>query len=638
MAASRATGRAVFIGLFLVVFIAVGEPYTRYLLRNTPFAFTALPWGILAVFGFVCLVLNPLLARLRPTWRVQPNDLGLAFIMGVTAGSIAGVGYVGVMLAVSSAPLYYATPENRWAETFFRYLPSYLTPFANRHAVDWFYDGLPPGEGIPWGAWGMPVFWWTSFTAALMVVLYGLTTIFRRHWVEHERLPFPIIQVPLAMAQAPEPGRMWPPLLRGKRFWWGFAISGAWLSVNTLHNFWPLLPHMPTEWPSLQFGPEFPPLPVKVFFPIVGVSYFAPTEILFSMWMWMLLGALYTGFSRRLGVAASLATDAMDWVSTGAMTVFVAITLWMARRHLATVVRSALSAGRTNEDADEPVSYRMACMFVLGGLVYMVVFLMRMGMSLFTVLVFLTMVLVVYLGLSRLTFEGGILYMSTPLDPAAFTATAFGSQNIHPAGLTALALSYSEFSTTKATELNAMGHALALSDRLAYRRRELNWALPLALLVGIGVAVWYTVRMGYTYGAFNIDNWVFKGAAAEPYEALMRQLTTQEGPSAERLGLFCGGGLLVAVVSFLRYSIPGWPLHPIGLMVCFTYHTRHSAFSLFLTWLAKSLILRWGGISAYRRGTPFFLGLLLGAISASFVSFVCDVIWFPMAGHSILYW
>lgn len=118
----------------------------------------------------------------------------------------------------------------------------------------------------------------------------------------------------------------------------------------------------------------------------------------------------------------------------------------------------------------------------------------------------------------------------------------------------------------------------------------------------------------------------------------MRQLTTQEGPSAERLGLFCGGGLLVAVVSFLRYSIPGWPLHPIGLMVCFTYHTRHSAFSLFLTWLAKSLILRWGGISAYRRGTPFFLGLLLGAISASFVSFVCDVIWFPMAGHSILYW
>ena len=94
----------------------------------------------------------------------------------------------------------------------------------------------------------------------------------------------------------------------------------------------------------------------------------------------------------------------------------------------------------------------------------------------------------------------------------------------------------------------------------------------------------------------------------------------------------------MGVVSFLRYTVPSWPLHPIGLVVCFSYHITHSSLSLFIPWLAKSLIMRWGGIRAYRRATPFFLGLLLGAVSAAFVSFLCDMIWFPQSGHSILYW
>ena len=309
------------IGLAMVVAIAVGSPYTRYLLRNTPLTFTALPWGIVAMFALVGLVVNPLLTRLRPSWRITPQELGVAFIMGVMAAAVVGLGYVGTMLATISSPVYYATPENRWAVTFYAYLPKYLVPSDHANAVTWFYDGLPPGQPIPWGAWCVPVFWWTSFAGALMLLLYGLSVAFRRHWVEHERLPFPLNQVPLALAKQPEPGRRLPPMARGKAFWWGFAISCGWLLFNILHNFWPLMPRIPTEWPLLQFGKEFPTIPVKIFFPIIAVSYLAPKEVLFSMWGWMVLGVVYTGFARRLGVQASLADDSMTWLSTGAMVV-----------------------------------------------------------------------------------------------------------------------------------------------------------------------------------------------------------------------------------------------------------------------------------------------------------------------------
>ncbi len=638
MTGARSSVRAASVGLVLVVAIALGSPYTRYLLRNTPMTFTALPWGIVGMFAFFVLVVNPLLARMRPSWRLEPPELGVAYSMGIMAAAVVGLGYVGTMLATISAPVYYATPENRWAETFFSYLPKYLVPSDGASAVKWFYDGLPPGELVPWGAWAVSVGWWTSFAGALMALLYGLSVMFRRHWVEHERLPFPLNQVPLAIAEAPERGRFWPPMVRGRVFWWGFSVSCGWLLFNMLGNFLPLFPRIPTELPSVQFGNEFPPIPIKVFFPVIAVSYFAPKEVLLSMWVWMVLGAIYTGVSRRLGLHASLADDSMSWLSTGAMAVFIGIMIWMARRHLATVVQTAIGRGRPGEDADEPISYRMACTLVLGGAAYMLMFLLRAGMDLVGAVMLLGIVMVIYLGLSRLTFEGGILYMSLPIDPAVFTVHALGSANIAPAVLTAVALSYAKFSTMKATDLNAMGHGLALSDRLGYRRSELNWAIPVALAVGIGVAVWYTIGMGYSQGAFNIDNWVFKDAATIPYNDVMRQITDPQSPSYGRLAHFGVGAVLMGVVSFLRYTLPAWPLHPIGLVVCFTYHTVHSSFSVFITWAAKSVIQHVGGIDAYNKCKPFFIGLLLGAVSAASVSFVCDVIWFPRAGHSILYW
>jgi hypothetical protein len=34
--------------------------------------------------------------------------------------------------------------------------------------------------------------------------------------------------------------------------------------------------------------------------------------------------------------------------------------------------------------------------------------------------------------------------------------------------------------------------------------------------------------------------------------------------------------------------------------------------TLFVTWLIKALLLRYGGLKAHRRALPFFLGLLAG--------------------------
>ena len=62
----------------------------------------------------------------------------------------------------------------------------------------------------------------------------------------------------------------------------------------------------------------------------------------------------------------------------------------------------------------------------------------------------------------------------------------------------------------------------------------------------------------------------------------------------------------------MRFRFVQWPLHPLALCVC-TYPSMDFLWlTLFLAWLVKALILRYGGIKAYQRLRPGFLGLICG--------------------------
>jgi hypothetical protein len=53
--------------------------------------------------------------------------------------------------------------------------------------------------------------------------------------------------------------------------------------------------------------------------------------------------------------------------------------------------------------------------------------------------------------------------------------------------------------------------------------------------------------------------------------------------------------------------------------------------------MAKTVILRVGGIQLYRRSQPFFLGIICGYVAGIALCLLVDVIWFPGQGH-VLYW
>jgi hypothetical protein len=49
----------------------------------------------------------------------------------------------------------------------------------------------------------------------------------------------------------------------------------------------------------------------------------------------------------------------------------------------------------------------------------------------------------------------------------------------------------------------------------------------------------------------------------------------------------------------------------------YTYPTNKLWLSIFIGWLAKNLILRFGGTKMYTAAKPFFLGLIVGESAAA---------------------
>ena len=62
-------------------------------------------------------------------------------------------------------------------------------------------------------------------------------------------------------------------------------------------------------------------------------------------------------------------------------------------------------------------------------------------------------------------------------------------------------------------------------------------------------------------------------------------------------------------------ALPGVAaLHPLGYPIGPIWIMDHLWFNMFLAWLIKLLVLKYGGLGFYRKTRPFFLGMILGHI------------------------
>jgi len=628
------TKKAILVGLILVcvnaywVGIASELWYTVYTLVS-PFSN--------AIFTLVVLLtVNPFLRRWMPRLAFTSAELLLIYVMVTMVSTISGHSMMAILMGTLAQPFWFATPENEWEQLFWRHIPAWLTVHEPQ-----FLRGYFEGESSIYlmahiRVWLVPVLVWSGFIFALYGSLLCLGLILRKQWMEHEKLSFPLTQLPLQMTMSRN-------FFRSKGMWIGFSIAAAIRVLNGLHDLFPAAPGLPANYRLDQFFTERPWNAIGYtsmsFNPaIVGLAFFMPLDLALSCWFFFWL-------TRAERVSASI----VGWQNlylndraAGAWVGIAVMALWSARRHLVQIARHIVGRKRM-DDSDEPLSYRTVIILTVLSMSLVVFFCYAAGMSLWVIGVFYLLYLAFALALGRVRAELGPPYHEViGINPRQMMVEIFGSRRLGGANLTIMTFMYAFNRCNRAHAMPNQIESLRIGERSGMSKRMLLTGMALAIGIGALATFGSYLQITYHYGVLARCRGTIGYFGWESFNPLQSWLQYPTDTDGRSIVFMVGGFLFVCFLNLMRTRLLWWPLHASGYVLSGASWGGmiYFWFPVMVSWLIKFLLLKFSGWQTYRRAMPFFLGLVLGDyIPRSILSLVSLVlnVYMPSsgAGHTL---
>ena len=133
--------------------------------------------------------------------------------------------------------------------------------------------------------WIVPILSWTAIATLIFFLVAFLNVLIRRQWIEHERMPYPIAQLPLDMTA---PGMSF---FQNRAMWWGFGIAATIEIINGLNFLYPSVPLIPIREPTADLALWLNNEPwdaigttyfhLRLF--MIGLCFLLPIDLSFSM-------------------------------------------------------------------------------------------------------------------------------------------------------------------------------------------------------------------------------------------------------------------------------------------------------------------------------------------------------------------
>jgi hypothetical protein len=609
---------------FSVVFIILVALAVRYLEMVTG---RYLDDGVPPLPAFAALLVLSLLhfalRRIAPRRVPAHNQMLLVYAMVTTASLLMGAYHIRAFLPHLVAMQYWQK-DNPAFTPLIRYLPHWYAP-RDAEAIKHYYEGSRSGA-IPWGVWLTPLFWWSLFLIAIFLGAFSLMTLLQRRWIREERLTFPLLAIPLAVSSDDWSSYGGSARSRRNLFLLGFAIPVLFNGLNILHVLVPSIPAPGFYQSFAQYFPDRPWQPfgeVYIFYMLeaVGIGYFVPLEISFSVWFFYLLNRLMA----VAGSAAGYDEPGFPFTQEQAAGGYVAmglLLLWGLRRSLANSLRRAFRAlPATSETGQE----RWAWIGLIGSSVFLLGFCYVSGFSLLLAVPYFALIGLFVLVFARIRAETGVpfgfvypftlpkeMLLNTLSIPRALAWGGTGSFVM----FSSMAWLARHHLPEEHAAYQLDGIKMAEVSRIPYR--TLFWGLLLAFVVGLGASYWVHLSAYYAIGSNMAGGGAGAGeyrsvVALQEYQQMASRLASPPNPQFSRTLATLGGFVFVCGLVFLRSQIFRLPFHPLGFLIATAYGDANNAwFPLGVAWLCKALLLRAGGLPLYRRGIPFFLGIAIG--------------------------
>lgn len=591
-------------------------------------------------FNTICLlllftVLNAGLGRVCPKIGFSRGELMTIYVMVVISTGLAGHDQMEILFTTIHYALGRATPESGWAQSILPNLPAHLVPPMGDAVTDLYKGGTTlysPSHYLPWIK---PLAWWGAFLFALVWVMLCLTSIFRRQW-DAERLTYPIAEIPL---QITDPKTQ---IFKSKLFWTAFVLAAAVRIWVVAHLLYPTLPALPV---NIKYYPLSPNLPWSAagampvcFFPFAfGLCFFLPTQISFSCWFFVWLARLELVFAAMTGRTTSF--QGFPYIfeqSSGAAIGMALAVLWYARGHLKNIFNHVTGKKRM-DDSDEPMPYNLAFWGFLFGLLFLLYFAIHAGMRPMTAVVYMSIFLLIVIVIARLRAEVGLptieLYhvgADSMLKVAA--GDSFWTRN----ELTAMAMFYFLSRTHRQFPMASHVDAMRIGAKTNVRLRSMTFAIILASAITIVAAFWVYLYWVYKigYGSAKFYQPIITYFGGDPYNRLHLAITNPMPADYGRMGGYFFGTIFTLFLSAMRVRFSWWPLHPAGYITAGSFGLARLWVPVAVTWLIKVMLLRYGGLKAYRLAIPFFIGLILGEFVVAMIVTIIGLFGFQFPAES----
>ncbi len=614
------TTRGLAVGAVCAVALGLGCAYATMVLRGSYMDLDFSTPGALFILFVLVVVSGGVLRRVAPALALTPAELTTAYIMLLAASAIPTMGLVGQIVPLQSAPFYFATPENKWETTLWPYLPQWAT-MHDPLAATGLFEGWARGAVVPWKLWLGPLLAWVPMIGALHFAMICVMVVFRKQWVDHERLPYPVTQLPLAMATGHDSGSA-KPFFRQPVMWIGFAIPFVYASLIGLHSYFPQVPLMQVAWMFPAFRRRVT-LILRLSFPMLGFFYLVPLDTLFSLWVLNLVFFCVRGVLGILGLELretlifGTSSAMFAHLGFGAMLALVVTGLRVGRFHLRDAWRKALGRAPDVDDSGEMISYRAALVGLAVCLLVMVVWLNLSGMPLVLTFPFLLIAFTLFFGLTRIVAEMGVAEAVASVIAPGMSVSLFGCRPFGQSGIAALGLSHIWNSDIRTFVMASTAHGLKLASGVGLRGPRLLFGMVLAIVLATGSALIVTTRQAYLEGGLTLNSWFFNGGPRSIWTWTNDRLVNPTGPNWGGTGITALGAAAYLLFTLMRQRFSWWPFHPVALCIAPVWIMDQLWFMAFVAWVLKLIILRYGGLQLYGRMRSIFLAVILGQFVAN---------------------
>lgn len=647
--------RAIIVGLIGVAILSSISYFNDFVLKQTQLIGNHLPISVFGGMILFLITINALLYKISKRFAFTGRELAIVMALVLVACSIPAGGLMRVFTSTLVYPHHYARTEPGWKEQkIIEHTPAKLLVDISKDetkVLNGFVQGMAIGaksisfKDIPWHAWKRTFMFWLPFLFVIWIGIVGLSLVVHRQWAHHEQLPYPVAM--FANAILPSEGRPFGWLLENRLFWTSTLVVLGIHLINYSYKYFPNSIQIPLAFDfskleglseTLRLGGLGYYFNITLFLSVIGIAYFIPTEVSFSLAMGPMLWIVVMGICRTRGfepwrgaygaggVGIPTPTNLFPF---GAALALIGALIYNGRAYYGQVFKKALFI-KTKEDSPRESVWGARIFMVC--FVVTVVNLMSVGQDLYIATMLAGGMFIVYIIQARVVAETGY-YMFVPA-LGSFIVAFFGINVVGPVVFIPMffivaILFYG--GTTREALMPYVVHAMKILDQKKIKVGRTTGWFAVALALSLAIAVPVSLYFQYDRGKAGLwPTGIGLGRAAFQGSVILKQRLESQGsvesanqvsgierflkmkPDMRSMGAMGLGMLCAGIFAFARIRIPGWPLHPALFLFWHDWCTKMVWASFFIGFLIKKAVTKYGGEKIYQSFKPVMFGLIAG--------------------------